>query len=386
MADIELTNVTKKFADRTVLSDISLSVRKGEFLTLLGPSGCGKSTLLRIVAGLDNNYTGSVAIGGHKADGKPPKERDIAMVFQSYALYPHMTVRENIALPLAMRRLSRLQRFPLLRRLTAGTAKRQAIDAEVESVARTLEIDALLDRKPAQLSGGQRQRVALARAIVRDPVAFLMDEPLSNLDAKLRVQMRAEIAQLHKRLGATFVYVTHDQAEAMTMSDRVAVMVDGRILQIGSAQQIYDYPASASVARYVGTPRINLLAGFTRADGAVDIAGMTLPVALPSYEKAKQVLVGVRPEGLRLAGRSGDRTFTGRIRLVEHMGSDIFVHLNVLGQEEPVIVREHRATFGNLRVDAPVNVELDPAQLLLFDRASGSRLPQPQPSRAAATA
>ena len=274
MAGIEIDGITKNFGRTEVLRRVDLDIRPGEFMTLVGPSGCGKSTLLRIVAGLEMQSSGSVRIAEAAVDGLRPRDRDLAMVFQSYALYPHLTVAENIAVPLRMRRLKGHQRWPLVGRLMPGTGSLEsAIAAEVQSVAAMLDIGHLLDRKPGQLSGGQRQRVALGRAMVRHPKAFLMDEPLSNLDAKLRVHMRAEIAQLHRRLGTTFIYVTHDQAEAMTMSDRIAVMMDGAVLQVAAPEIVYNDPKDIRVAEFIGSPKINVLNGTVDDAGTVRLGG-----------------------------------------------------------------------------------------------------------------
>lgn len=260
MAALQLHHINRRFGSTLVLDGINLDIRDGEFLTLVGPSGCGKTTLLRIIAGLDHADEGQVAIDGVAVDNLPPKKRDVAMVFQSYALYPYMTVAQNMALPLIMRRLSWVQRLPLIGRWWPGSSVvRRELEDEVNQVAQSLGLGALLQRRPAQLSGGQRQRVALGRAMVRRPKVFLMDEPLSNLDAKLRVDTRAEIADLHRRLGTTFVYVTHDQVEAMTMSDRVALMMGGRILQLGTPQSLYDDPKDLRVAEFIGTPKVNVV-------------------------------------------------------------------------------------------------------------------------------
>ena len=335
MASVTLTAITKRFGTTQVLHGISLEVRDGEFLTLLGPSGCGKTTLLRIIAGIEQADSGSVAIGGREVSHLRPRDRDIAMVFQSYALYPYMTVAQNIALPLEMRRLSPLGRAPLIGRVLPGTAAiRRAIDAEVRAVAEGLGLGGLLGRRPAQLSGGQRQRVALARAMVRRPAAFLMDEPLSNLDARLRGDARAEIAALHRSLGATVIYVTHDQAEAMTMSDRVAVLEDGRLLQLATPRALYDDPASLAVARFVGSPRMSLLAAEIRSDGAVTVAGRATGLGVDA--PAGRVLLGMRAEGLALARGEG---LAATVRLVEQLGPEALVHLAMDAAEETVIMR-----------------------------------------------
>ena len=339
MGALGIREISKNYGAVSVLRDICLDVAAGEFLTLLGPSGCGKSTLLRIIAGLERQDAGTVSLGGRVVDGLRPKARDVAMVFQSYALYPHMTVAQNMALPLKMRRLSPWQRLPLVGRVLPGTSAAVAgIDAEVVRIASALGIDHLLARKPAQLSGGQRQRVAVGRAMVRHPAVFLMDEPLSNLDAKLRVQMRSEIKELHRRLGVTFIYVTHDQAEAMTLSDRVAVMLDGEVLQVAPPRQIYDDPADRRVAEFVGSPKINMLDVRVRERGVLDLAGSTLFVDVDCAAGTALVL-GIRPEALQLAERAGPGTLSGVVRLSEHLGSDIFIHLDVPGSSEPLVAR-----------------------------------------------
>lgn len=336
---VSVKDVEKRFGDAVVLRGVSLDIAEGEFLTLLGPSGCGKSTLLRVVAGLETQDAGAVSIRGRSVDALPPKQRDVAMVFQSYALYPHLTVAQNLTVPLRMRRLSRAQRFPVVGRHFPGArSKIDAIERDVHRVARALEIDHLLDRKPGQLSGGQRQRVAVGRAVVREPAVFLMDEPLSNLDAKLRVSMRAEIKELHRRLGVTFIYVTHDQAEAMTLSDRVAVMLDGELLQVAKPISIYNDPEDRRVAEFVGSPKINLLEGRVGERGEVEVAGAVFdgPAGL---EPGSKVSVGLRPEAFDLAERSGPGVLAGTVRLVEHMGADAFAHLDVPGMEKLLIAR-----------------------------------------------
>ncbi len=303
---IELRDLSRRFGTTTVLEGIALTLPEGSFVALLGPSGCGKSTLLRLIAGLDRPSAGQVLIAGRDVADLGPAERNIAMVFQSHALYPHLTVAENIALPLAMRRLGRLGRSPLGALIPAARATRRAIAREAARVAEALEIGALLARRPAELSGGQKQRVALARALVRDPVAFLLDEPLSNLDARLRMQMRAELVALHRRTGRTFVHVTHDQAEAMGMADRVAVMLSGRIAQVGSPRDLYGRPASAAVAAFVGHHPINLIDG-ALAERLVGRPG---------------TLAGIRPE--HLAPDPGG-ALSARLERVEFLGEAVLI-------------------------------------------------------------
>ena len=277
MAKIELKAVRKIFDSTEILKGIDLAIEDGEFIALIGPSGCGKSTLLRVIAGLEPQTSGEVRIGDVSVDGVRPSARNLAMVFQSYALYPHLSVFDNIAVPLRMRRHSALARTPLLGRLLPGRASTErGIREEVERVAAQLELSSLLRRKPGQLSGGQRQRVAVGRAIVRQPLGFLFDEPLSNLDAKLRVHMRTELAQLHRQLKATFVYVTHDQAEAMTMSSRIAVMIEGHIVQVGTPAEVYENPQDIRVAEFVGSPKINAMPGVIREDGGLEVLGRPL--------------------------------------------------------------------------------------------------------------
>lgn len=373
MASILIDSIRKNFGATPVLRGVSLSVADGEFLTLLGPSGCGKSTLLRILAGLEVQDAGSVWIGERSVDGLRPKRRDVAMVFQSYALYPHMTVASNIALPLRMRRLSVFQRFPLLGSLLQGTAAVTAeIELEVSRTAKSLGIGHLLARKPGQLSGGQRQRVAVGRAMVRHPAVFLMDEPLSNLDAKLRVQMRAEIKELHQRLGVTFVYVTHDQAEAMTLSDRVAVMLDGELLQVAPPQDIYADPDDRRVAEFIGSPKINTLDGVVRERGLIDVAGSMLMIEADALPGAALTL-GIRPEAFHLANHGGQGALTGSVRMIEHMGSDLFVHLDLAGIDHPLIARLLAERAPHIAVGQTLHVGVRPDRVLLFTR-DGRRL------------
>ena len=366
MADVLLKGIRKNFGVTPVLRGVSVSIADGEFLAILGPSGCGKSTLLRILAGLETHDAGEVLIGDRQVDALPPKARDLAMVFQSYALYPYMTVRQNIAVPLEMRRLSTRQRLPLLGRLMPGTrAARAAIQADVSQVARALELESLLARRPSQLSGGQRQRVALARAMVRNPAAFLMDEPLSNLDARLRAEARAEIVALQRRLGATVIYVTHDQAEAMAMADRVAVMQQGQVLQIAAPQALYDDPASLEVARFVGSPSINLLPVATDADGVLQVAGVALPWRADAPQGA---ILGVRPEALHPAP-AGLAAIVARI---EHLGPETLLTCDVAGVPQPVVARLDPQGARGLAQGTPLH--LMPRRALLFD-GEGARLP-----------
>lgn len=364
MADISLSGIVKRHGDTPVLNGISLDIRSGEFLTLVGPSGCGKSTLLRIVAGLDVQDRGEVAIAGRRVDGLRPKDRDVAMVFQAYALYPHLSVFDNIALPLRVRRLGDMQRLPLFGRLMPGRrAIESGIRRDVQETAASLDITHLLGRKPGQLSGGQRQRVALGRAMVRHPAVFLMDEPLSNLDAKLRVQMRTEICSLHRRLRTTFVFVTHDQAEAMTMSDRVAVMMGGELVQVGAPDELYHDPQDLRVAEFIGSPKINVL-----PIEALGQEGRGLASAFPGAAK-----LAFRPEAAELAP-AASAPLPGQIVAVENLGSDIFVHVaaSVAQHALPLVVRvapsARRYAIGNI-----VGIRPDAARMLGFD-ATGRRL------------
>ncbi len=378
MASLTITQLSKSFGATPVLRDVSLAIRDGEFLTLVGPSGCGKTTLLRIVAGLDHADAGSVHIGGEPVDSLPPKQRDVAMVFQSYALYPYMTVRENLALPLAMRRLSRGQRLPLLGRWWPGAAAaRRAIDERVLAAAQPLGLTPLLARRPAQLSGGQRQRVALGRAMVREPKVFLMDEPLSNLDAKLRVATRSEIAQLHRSLGATFVYVTHDQVEAMTMSDRVALMMDGRVLQLATPQEIYDDPAELRVAEFIGTPKINVLRAGNR-DGLLHVGTQVWPLSVTADDgtPVPSLQLAVRPEWLAVRdidapALPGEGAVHGQLAHQELLGAETLLHVKVPSQQEALVAKVDPARARGLTMGA--HVALVTRRVLAFDDA-GQRL------------
>jgi multiple sugar transport system ATP-binding protein len=299
MGRISLRNVNKAFGDVNVIPYASLDIGEGEFVVFVGPSGCGKSTLLRLIAGLEDLTSGAILIDGQDVSAVPPAKRGLSMVFQSYALYPHMSVRNNIAFPLKM----------------AGMSADE-IGKRVKKAAETLNLGDYLDRKPGQLSGGQRQRVAIGRAIVREPKAFLFDEPLSNLDAALRVNMRVEIMQLHQDLGTTMIYVTHDQVEAMTMADRIVVLNKGNIEQVGSPLELYNNPVSLFVAGFIGSPKMNVLGGqLAAARGATNI--------------------GIRPEHVDIV--NGDATWPGRILLTEHLGSDTFLHVELVTGEKIVV-------------------------------------------------
>ncbi|EAQ03125.1 sugar ABC transporter, ATP-binding protein [Pseudooceanicola batsensis HTCC2597] len=370
MAGLILRQIAKTFGETRVLRGISLDIADGEFVSLVGPSGCGKSTLLRIIAGLEAQSSGEVLIGGEDVTGVRASDRNLSMVFQSYALYPHLTVGENIAVPLRMRQLTAAQRLPVIGSLMPGArARGREIAGAVSEAARTLDIDGLLERKPGQLSGGQRQRVALGRALVREPAAFLLDEPLSNLDAKLRVHTRAEIAELHRQLRATFVYVTHDQVEAMTMSDRIAVMMGGEILQCAAPGVVYDDPEDLRVAEFIGSPKINLLPADVGDGGRLSVMGHPLDLAVPSG--ARGVRIGLRPEALVVADAGAP--LVGRVVHFENLGSDLFAQVAVPGLEDRVVLRASPRMRSSLRLDATVALSFDPAAALVFDGA-GKRL------------
>jgi multiple sugar transport system ATP-binding protein len=343
MAEIVLDRVTKSYPNgATAVKDLSITIADGEFIILVGPSGCGKSTTLNMIAGLEEISSGELRIGGERVNEKAPKDRDIAMVFQSYALYPHMTVRQNIAFPLTLAKVNKAE-----------------IAAKVEETAKILDLSDFLDRKPAQLSGGQRQRVAMGRAIVRNPKAFLMDEPLSNLDAKLRVQMRAEIARLQNRLGATTVYVTHDQTEAMTLGDRVVVLLAGVAQQIGTPEELYNRPANLFVAGFIGSPAMNFFpATLTDVGVRLPFGEITLTQEvhdlLAQHPKANNVIVGIRPEHLEDASlidtyaRIRALTFEVEVNFVESLGADKYVHFKTEGGGA------HSAQLAELAADSGV--------------------------------
>lgn len=354
MVAVSLTNVCKSFDTTQVLNSINLEVEDGEFVVFVGPSGCGKSTLLRIICGLEEVSSGFVSMAGEVVNDVPPSERGIAMVFQNYALYPHMSVADNMGYALKL----------------AGIAKDE-IRSRVQAAAQVLRLDTLLNRKPRELSGGQRQRVAIGRAIVRDPRLFLFDEPLSNLDAALRVDMRAEIAALKTRLGSTMIYVTHDQIEAMTLADKIVVMNGGHIEQVGSPLALYQNPANRFVAGFLGSPRMNFIpAKLNHQRQPVLAMGQVVPVTVNAPSGA-QVSIGIRAEHLTLRSSGHGPALTGTATMIEHLGSDVFVHLHVEGTDDPVIVRasgDHPVHRGDRLECVP-----DIASLHVFD-AQGKRL------------
>ncbi len=383
MGDIELDKVMKEYPDGALaVQSLDLRIGDGEFVILVGPSGCGKSTTLNMIAGLEDITSGELRIDGEVVNQKAPKDRDIAMVFQNYALYPHMTVRQNMAFPLEL----------------AKVPKRE-IRKRVDEAAELLELSEHLSRKPAKLSGGQRQRVAMGRAIVRSPKAFLMDEPLSNLDAKLRVQMRTEVSRLQQRLGTTMVYVTHDQTEAMTLGDRVVVMNKGVMQQVGTPQELYDRPVNLFVAGFIGSPAMNFLPA-TLSGGALHCALGDIPLPQAAATQADQeVIIGLRPEAFEAAklvdpARTTGVAFTTTIDLVESMGSDLYVHfalprgkgassaiadaaagqsnVGMAADTEQIVARldpESKAQEG-----AELQISLDASKVHVFDPSSGDRI------------
>ncbi|HET9985325.1 MAG TPA: sn-glycerol-3-phosphate ABC transporter ATP-binding protein UgpC [Longimicrobiales bacterium] len=372
MARVRLEGVRKVYENGFVaVHDASFEIGDGEFVVLVGPSGCGKSTTLRMIAGLESVSAGRLLIGERVVNDVPPKDRDIAMVFQNYALYPHMSVRENLAFGLKLRKLPKAE-----------------IDARVRRAAEVLELAAILDRRPSQLSGGQRQRVAVGRALVREPQVFLFDEPLSNLDAKLRVQMRREISGLHRRLGATMVYVTHDQTEAMTMGDRIVVMNAGHVQQIGTPMELYERPANLFVAGFIGSPAMNLVRGRLVSDGGLRFraAGDAVDLPIPGARAAalepfagRDVVLGVRPEAIYVAGGAyvpaGAARLGARLEMVEPLGNETLLEARVDGQA--LVARVEPQPLP--AIGAPIDLAVDAARLHFFDPASERAIPRPQP-------
>ncbi|MHA6692509.1 ABC transporter ATP-binding protein [Devosia sp. A449] len=350
MAPVTISAVKKSYGSHPVLRGVFVDIEDGEFVTLVGPSGCGKSTLLRMIAGLEDITSGDISIGEKVVNDLPPKDRDIAMVFQSYALYPHMTVADNMGFSLKLK-----------------GATQAAKQAQVRAAADILGLEALLDRYPRQLSGGQRQRVAMGRAIVRDPAVFLFDEPLSNLDAKLRVQMRAEIKALHQRLRTTTVYVTHDQIEAMTMADKIVVMRDGVIEQVGKPLELYDFPRNTFVAGFIGSPAMNMVSGSIEASGFVTEDGTVLPLPTEAQRHSgTRAIYGVRPESVVI----GDGGVAGLVELIEPTGAETQVFIRIGKQTINGISRERL----NFVPGDHVNFSVDVKKVHLFDAQSDLRL------------
>ena len=351
MAEVTIRSLRKNYDELEVIHDVGFDIEDGEFVVLVGPSGCGKSTLLRMIAGLEGITAGTIAIGDRVVNNLPPSERDIAMVFQNYALYPHKTVAANMAFALRMRRMDKAE-----------------IKERVTRAAEILGLTPYLDRYPRALSGGQRQRVAMGRAIVRDPQVFLFDEPWSNLDAKLRVQMRTEIRELHQRLSTTTVYVTHDQIEAMTMADKIVVMQDGHIRQIGAPLEVYDQPANLFVAGFIGSPAMNVLDGTVEhADGKVfvDVDGVRIPIE-SGLEDGRIVKVGVRPEHLQ----ASDAGIPATVSVVEPTGSETHLMVRSGDRELTAVLRDR----GDFRAGQEIRLTVVPGAVHLFDRSSGERL------------
>jgi multiple sugar transport system ATP-binding protein len=364
MAEIQLSGVQKTYpGGHAAVRGVDLHIADGEFLVLVGPSGCGKSTTLRLVAGLETPTGGTITIGSRDVTQLPPQDRDIAMVFQSYALYPHKTVRENLAFPLRMHQVA-ADRIP----------------ARIDSVARVLGLEELLDKTPRQLSGGQRQRVALGRAIVREPQAFLLDEPLSNLDAKLRVQTRAELARIHRRLRATMLYVTHDQEEALTLGDRVAVMHGGLLQQVAPPLEVYRRPANVFVAGFVGSPAMNFLACTRSGPDGDDLIGRAFRLPLPadlrtSTAVSGPLMLGIRPQDVALvAVGEGERDAAGRVEVVEPLGPEVLAHVTLTEAPEAEPLRVVVPADGGLTEGSEVGVRLRRDRLHLFARETGQRI------------
>ncbi len=391
MAEIVLEGVTKRYPDGSLaVRDVDLEIADGEFVILVGPSGCGKSTTLNMIAGLEDITEGTLRIGGQVVNDLAPRERDVAMVFQSYALYPHMSVRENMGFPLRLAKVDKA-----------------TIDRKVEEAARVLDLVEFLDRKPANLSGGQRQRVAMGRAIVRDPKAFLMDEPLSNLDAKLRVQMRTQISRIQRRLGTTTVYVTHDQTEAMTLGDRVVVMRQGLVQQVGTPAELYDMPRNLFVAGFIGSPAMNFVQASLTPDTLRTPLG-DLPLddrmrrELERRDAPREVIVGLRPEAFEdasLARDTGGPAVTVTVDVLESLGSDAYVHFSAEGGPVSTAELEELASDSGLadtgaggnqqivaRLDAatraregqPIELRVDLGKAHVFDPSNGTNLTHPE--------
>jgi sn-glycerol 3-phosphate transport system ATP-binding protein len=352
MANLQLRDVSKRYGDYQAIHGVSIDVAEGEFIVIVGPSGCGKSTLLRMVAGLEVITNGDIVIGNRVVNDLEPKDRDIAMVFQNYALYPHMSVFDNMAYGLKIR----------------GVAKSD-IAVRVNRAAEILELGSLLSRRPGQLSGGQRQRVAMGRAIVREPAVFLFDEPLSNLDAKLRVQMRFEIQKLHRRLGTTSLYVTHDQVEAMTLAQRMVVMNSGRAEQIGTPMEVYRNPASVFVASFIGSPAMNFLDGVSAANGRLVLDSGGSVLIDPLLTAGRRYTVGIRPEHL-VPCRPGVANLVGSVEMVEALGADTLIHVGIAGRT--VVAR--MTAGASAAVGEPIALATSREHVYLFDAETGARV------------
>ena len=354
MADLELRNVTKRFGEVEVIRGVDLAIAHGEFCVFVGPSGCGKSTLLRMISGLESVTGGDILIGGEVVNHVAAAERGLAMVFQSYALYPHMSVRQNLSFGLE----------------NIGTPRGE-IGARVEDAARMLQIDKLLDRRPKDLSGGQRQRVAIGRAVVREPRVFLFDEPLSNLDAELRVEMRGEISRLHRRLGNTMIYVTHDQVEAMTMADKIAVLRDGLVEQFGRPLDLYNRPANTFVAGFIGSPRMNFLAGVARGGVLRLDTGETLPLPAAGFaaREGERVTLGVRPSGLSVA--QGGAAFAVEVTSVEQLGGESYVYARM---PDGTAITLHEPGQVDIEPGATLRLAVREGATHLFDGTTGRSL------------
>ncbi|NLQ18952.1 sn-glycerol-3-phosphate ABC transporter ATP-binding protein UgpC [Marinomonas sp. M1K-6] len=351
MSYLTITDLQKHYDNYHALRGINLTITEGEFVVFVGPSGCGKSTLLRTIAGLESSTGGSIDLDGREITELASSKRDLAMVFQSYALYPHMTVADNLSFALRLAKVSDAE-----------------IKEKVRSVSASLQLDELLERKPKELSGGQRQRVAIGRAIVRQPKVFLFDEPLSNLDAALRVQMRLELARLHKKLGTTMIYVTHDQVEAMTLADRVVILNAGQIEQVGTPLELYRQPNNRFVAEFIGTPKMNLIKAnkIVRQEDnfAIDLLGQSIlfPANRLKGPLPESVIVGIRPEHMTLVKDGGD--LTGRIELVEHLGSEAYAHLQ-LSNDQTIIIKAPART--ELKDGQEVSIQIDTSEVILFN-------------------
>ncbi len=365
MAEVRLEGITKRYGKTVVIESLSVTVRDGEFFVLVGPSGCGKSTLLHLLAGLDSPSSGSIFFDGQEVTAIPPGERDVALVFQSYALYPHLTAAENLAFPLRVRK----------RKLTLTNS---AIDREISRVAEMLGLNACLDRKPSELSGGQRQRVALGRALIRKPRVFLMDEPLSNLDAQLRASMRGELRRLHEKLQITTIYVTHDQTEAMALGDRLAVLDQGRVQQVGQPQEIYAMPANVFVAGFLGYPPMNLLQAQVEGDmfraGPIQLAR---PHEVPAFDDHHSVVLGIRPEEVIVGPPEtvgGKDSAAGVIRLLEPSGAAMWVTVDLHDENgSRTVIGTARSGFAP-KIGDSASVSFSRATLHLFDSSTGQRL------------